>query len=324
MDFENGPLQRRHGSDADARRLVSVFKELGYDVIMNRNMKRNEMMSLFVDIANREELTSKQHDSLVVVVLSHGDRGKITTSDNYQVDIVKDIVQQFNNDLCPRLIGVPKIFFIQACRGHRYDTGFRLSVEDSFDAHQLVEGGLDAITGDDPSVALDSLTNDPAARREPHYQKDPSFSDIMISYSTVEGFVSLRREDIGSWYITSLAYVLSEYARSMSLTALLKNLNETVTKITNQDGHKQSPTFENLGFNSKFYFQPSIFQQRQQELAAMSASSENGVALESPIVEASREDEPLAATLETSGTETSPNVQVPVSRSPTDLKCQAL
>lgn len=250
VDFDHDLHKRRAGSDADVRRLSAVFKELGYDVIERRNLTRDETLDFFRDYASREELTIDAHDSLVVIVMSHGYRGLVYSTDNREMKIIEDIVQPFNNDRCPRLVGVPKMFFIQACRGALYDRGINAGLDlNSYDA-----------AGFDQSV---ENAQEEWSRPMVAYKKEGSYSDIIISYSTVEGYVSLRNEDTGSWYGTALAYVLMNHAHEMSLQGLLRKVNEEVQEKTNEDGHKQSPTYENIGFNKKFYFNPVIFQDRQ-------------------------------------------------------------
>lgn len=56
-----------------------------------------------------------------MVVLSHGDEGKIYAKDaDYPPDTLWN---PFSGDRCPTLAGKPKIFFIQACRGSKVDPG---------------------------------------------------------------------------------------------------------------------------------------------------------------------------------------------------------
>ena len=51
----------------------------------------------------------------VIVVLSHGGNGFILGSDGKRCDN-EWILQQFNNEMCPDLMGKPKFFIFQACR----------------------------------------------------------------------------------------------------------------------------------------------------------------------------------------------------------------
>ena len=39
------------------------------------------------------------------------------------VDIERDVIALFGGDNCPNLNGKPKLFFFQACRGEKMDSG---------------------------------------------------------------------------------------------------------------------------------------------------------------------------------------------------------
>ena len=57
------------------------------------------------------------HASSVVVLMSHGEEGKIQDV-NGELVILKDIFDKFKT--CGALVDKPKMFFIQACRGSKY------------------------------------------------------------------------------------------------------------------------------------------------------------------------------------------------------------
>lgn len=238
VDFDNEFHETRLGSDADANRLKDVFAGLGYEVHDHRNQTSTEMTSLFKNIAIQSAL--KDHDSLVVIILTHGDKDAVFGVDNLSVN-VRDILEIFNNRQCVYLKGKPKMFFIQACRGRKYDHGLLSEFEHSFDA-----SGFDEIR----DLHVEARPNTPA------YKNDASYSDMLVSYSTVYGFVSLRNLTNGSWYCCALAYVLLEKACDTELQNMLKMVGKRVHEITSKEGYKQTTSYENIGFNNDFFFNP--------------------------------------------------------------------
>ena len=56
------------------------------------------------------------HPSVVLVLMSHGEKRGIYGTDS-EVVTVQEIKSKFSGRQCPALIGKPKMFFIQACRG---------------------------------------------------------------------------------------------------------------------------------------------------------------------------------------------------------------
>ena len=71
---------------------------------------------------------NKSVDSLVVVILSHGDHddkvygvdGEATDQGFRNYITTKHLKSWFGNRLCPELSRKPKLFIIQACRGCKF------------------------------------------------------------------------------------------------------------------------------------------------------------------------------------------------------------
>jgi len=56
------------------------------------------------------------------VFCSHGDAGKILGTDSQPIPL-HNILSRFTPQRCPTLENKPKIFFVQACQGHRFTDG---------------------------------------------------------------------------------------------------------------------------------------------------------------------------------------------------------
>ena len=61
----------------------------------------------------------EQYDCFGCFILSHGISAGVYGVDGKVVDIQK-ILDMFNSQSCQSLVGKPKLFFIQACRGSEY------------------------------------------------------------------------------------------------------------------------------------------------------------------------------------------------------------
>ncbi|XP_070384462.1 caspase-1-like isoform X3 [Dermacentor albipictus] len=111
-------LSERRGTDLDAENLYYRFRELGFEAVINPNMTRKEMLDE-LDRLGKQDYTDD--DCFVCCILTHGDRDVLYATDGkFPVDNVMD---PFRGDVCPSLLGKPKLFFIQACRGDRLDAG---------------------------------------------------------------------------------------------------------------------------------------------------------------------------------------------------------
>ncbi|KAL0194327.1 hypothetical protein M9458_012623, partial [Cirrhinus mrigala] len=112
-------------------------------------------------------------DCFVCCVMSHGNETGVEGCDERMCPL-NDITSPFDGVNCPALIGKPKVFIIQACRGPKMQTKV------------LVTDGAGPSCIQTPGSVSYSIPND---------------SDFLIALSTVEGYVSIRDEFSGSWFI---------------------------------------------------------------------------------------------------------------------------
>ncbi len=104
----------RQGSICDVNSIASKFLQLNYKVILIRDKTGEEIQTFFANFANDETLMN--FESLIVFVLSHGDKGGVI----YGIDEVPALIHRHilrPIDDCKYLTGKPKVVVIQACRG---------------------------------------------------------------------------------------------------------------------------------------------------------------------------------------------------------------
>ena len=119
-EFETLPPRR--GSHVDKDCLAQLFQQLGFWVVIKRNLRKlsfeYELMSFATDNIHQ------QMDMAVVCVLSHGEDGVVICTDGQRISI-EAILAKFNNSAAPPLKGKPKYFLFQACRGLKVNTTSR-------------------------------------------------------------------------------------------------------------------------------------------------------------------------------------------------------
>ena len=122
-------LGNRNGTDKDAVALERLFTYLGFYTNRYNDLTGSEMKRTLEAVAT---IDYRQYDCLLVAILTHGVQGKLYGTDGEKIP-VEDLTTLFNGDQCPSLIGKPKIFFLQACRGENRDKGVKHDVVDGFD-----------------------------------------------------------------------------------------------------------------------------------------------------------------------------------------------
>jgi len=194
--------QDRDGTEVDATAVESLFVSLGFDVMRYDDLTVTDMS---INLRNVSREDHSDADCFACVILSHGDNGVIYgTNGTMKLD---EITNMFKGDECPSLSGKPKLFFIQACRGRRYDHGAEVADDvDAVDAHGAAEDVVDSAS----------------------VRKIPVEADQLIAYSVVPGYFSWRNNVDGSWFVQALVRVFREHSDTMDMLQMMTIVNKVV------------------------------------------------------------------------------------------------
>jgi len=236
-EFETLPPRR--GSHVDTECLAKLFQQLGFWVIIKKNLRKvtfeYELLSFATDNIHH------QMDMAIVCVLSHGEDGVIICTDGQKIPI-EAILGKFNNRNALPLRGKPKYFLFQACRGLKIDPG----VETDGPNEEILEDKI------------------PQPRIEPNVDninlaRDPSFEDIFVSYATIPTYVAYRNNLKGSWFVQCLCRVFMQYSCSEDLDTLLLRVTQELRAYCTTRGEKQINETLLRGVTKKLFFNPGVF-----------------------------------------------------------------
>jgi len=230
--FQNNSSRR--GTKVDAYNLIKTFTNLKFNVeeIYNADKQTiKDKIRYYSSVVDHS-----QYNCFALIILSHGDDDCFYATDG-RVSI-KKLVNRFRGDQCKTLLGKPKIFIIQACRGQLHETGLEPPV-DVCDGLVCEQYGDKIIYTETSTVAT-----------------IPAGADFILCYSVAEGFFSHRDTSNGSWYIQSLTQVIDELLKKkkeVNFLDVLTAVNQKVSKKSvlrsynlNSLGKKQMPTFQSL------------------------------------------------------------------------------
>ncbi|XP_051940473.1 caspase-6-like isoform X1 [Hippocampus zosterae] len=227
-------MNDRHGTNNDRYNLEIRLKALNFDVKVYDNYKNEEVLEIIHKAAKDNHSDA---DCFVLIFLSHGEDEHVYTYDG-KISI-QHITSLFKGDKCQSLVGKPKIFVLQACRGDKHD--------DPVVPYDAVDSELS--TGE---VVVDASA----------IHTLPAGADFIMCYSVAEGYYSHRDTLNGSWYIQDLCELLRKYGDSLEFTELLTLVNRTVSArsvLSSKDreaiGKKQVPCFASM-LTKKLYFRP--------------------------------------------------------------------
>ncbi|XP_008297494.1 caspase-3a [Stegastes partitus] len=213
-------MNQRNGTDVDAANAMKVFAKLGYKVKVYNDQTVEQMKQVLTAMSKEDHRSSA---SFVCVLLSHGDEGVFFGTDG-SVEL-KYLTSLFRGDRCTSLVGKPKLFFIQACRGTDLDAG------------------IETDSGEDTT-------------------KIPVEADFLYAFSTAPGYYSWRNTMTGSWFIQSLCDMVSKYGKELELQHIMTRVNHKVAvefeSISNSPGFnakKQIPCIVSM-LTKEMYFTP--------------------------------------------------------------------
>ena len=235
---EVGEQLTRLGSEKDVDLLKALFGDLGFMVQTKENLTKDELMKELRDVVRQDH---SSYDCFVLWLMSHGKSGGVMCSDKVTISI--ETLQRMFRE-CPTLIGKPKLFFIQACRGDEEDEGKDVVTDTDISADKQVNETNEAKKAISPEDSVNQQAT-----------KIPTNSDFLFAFSTVDRFVSYRNVCKGSYYVRCLVEVFRERVADDHLIEMLTLVNQKVSEVAverksseNKDGrkiYKQSPEFRN-------------------------------------------------------------------------------
>ncbi|KAJ7396920.1 caspase 6 [Pitangus sulphuratus] len=207
--------------------------DLGFEVRVFDDLKAEDVLQKIYEASTDDHSNA---DCFVCVFLSHGEDDHVFAYDaNIKIATITDM---FRGDKCQSLVGKPKIFIIQACRGDKHDDAV------------IAYDSTDSSTGNETEVDAAGVYTLPAG------------ADFIMCYSVAQGYYSHRDTLNGSWYIQDLCETLRKHGSSLEFTELLTVVNRKVSyrkvdvcRDNNAIGKKQIPCFASM-LTKKLYFHP--------------------------------------------------------------------
>ncbi|KAK5608113.1 hypothetical protein CRENBAI_004111 [Crenichthys baileyi] len=213
-------MTSRAGTDVDAAGVAKTFSKLGYKVRLFNDQTVAQMKKQLMTVAAEDH---SENASFVCVLLSHGDEGVIYGTDGFEK--MEHLIKCFKVNPCRSLVGKPKLFFIQACRGTELDNGIEADAEQAQTSERI-----------------------------------PVEADFMYAYSAAPGYYSWRNTNNGSWFIQSLCETLNKFSGQLELMQLMTRVNhkvafdfESASSLPGFDGKKQIPCVVSM-LTKDFYF----------------------------------------------------------------------
>ncbi|XP_071479484.1 caspase-3-like [Diadema antillarum] len=226
---------KRNGSEVDVKNVTHVFKEIGYEIVVKQDLTADEIRDALASL--KTEIRSF-HTSAVLVFMSHGDREGICGKDGSVIS-VEEIKEIFSGRNCPDLRGKPKIFFFQACRGDKMTTSAAdKPVQPIPRTGRSITSGTGSFNPVDIGDESGKRVDDGAyaacqSSGNPHpveFDNVPDNAHMFIAHATCEGYVALRDNVNGSWFIQALCEELLAGAHLYDLSTIMNKVSGRVQR----------------------------------------------------------------------------------------------
>ena len=228
---------KRRGSHLDFLNLKQTFENMNFLIRSYEDLSKFEMRKILTELRGTDHST---FDTFFCIVMSHGDEDECIITRDMQTIKKDTILNHFTADMCPSLAGKPKVFIIQACRGHRQDEGAELIPD--IDVLIPPQENISIQTDDNadiPSnieqVNLASLSLPPTPIPIPIPQevskKVAKFADFYVAQATVKGYVSYRYVSHGSVFISALCSVLKSSRYHHHLVDMMIEVRRQVSMV---------------------------------------------------------------------------------------------
>ncbi|NXD87501.1 CASP3 protein, partial [Halcyon senegalensis] len=200
----------RRGARREAEKLSRILSRLNYEVTLMQNKTAEEIENLY-----QQECCRQHGDYFVSIISSHGAEGVVLGCDSKPVKLTR-IFQILSSETCPALTKIPKIFFIQACRGRDLDQG----------------------------VVVECDSREPEPGGSSNYLSIPPQTAAMFACSPgYAAFLSIS----GSMFLQALIKVLEGEERHLALNRLMTRVNWEVAfrcqARGTYEGCKEMPCF---------------------------------------------------------------------------------
>ena len=194
----SGTGKELYGTHKDSEMMEKVFKQFQYEVIKVKNVNKSKLEQYFT-ILSEQIYPPTCNNRIVVTFAGHGENGVLICQDLEEVKI-EDMLKKFKPDSKnkPTLGNTVRIFFLDACRGQKEDTGYTARNDDE----SKEEGTQQDDTKEDVDMTFSQIK--------------PVEGNIFVGYSSTRYHVTYETNSGGLFTSALAEKLLSEKDKSVN------------------------------------------------------------------------------------------------------------
>lgn len=217
-DYKNSQLLPLAGAHNDSKAMSDSLSQLNFAVVCRHNVKKRDLVHLVEDVTSGVTFPAS-YRRIIFAFSGHGARDNFLCTQEAERLCIIDLLEMFLPIRAPHLADVPKLFFIDACRGDRTDPGV-----------PVARGNGMSVSKGGSEVKLVKL---------------PSHGNFLLAYSTIANYQSFELEGKGGIWMTALAQKLLREDKSICdiLTGINKDFTERYQDSWEACGSVLQPEF---------------------------------------------------------------------------------
>ena len=201
-DYMNSQLVPLPGTHNDSKVMSESLSQLNFAVVCRHNVKKRDLVHLVEDVTSGVSFPPS-YRRIIFAFSGHGTKDNFLCTQEAERFCIIELLEMFLPVRAPHLVDVPKLFFIDACRGGKTDPGVPVARGEGY---FLSKGGS--------GVKLVRL---------------PSHGNFLLAYSTIPNYKSFELEGKGGIWMTALASkILGE---DKSICDILTGINKDFTEL---------------------------------------------------------------------------------------------
>lgn len=193
------------GTIRDGENFTRTFKSLNFVVHWEHNVNKERLGQIMFEAKHLKHKVVKEYKCVLLVFSGHGRTGNyVYMQDHKEVSISNDLIAPLLPKSAPEMGSIPKLFFIDACRGSKTTKSVLVprGKSSSSTEHSPSRGSLDLATINIPEEG-----------------------NILVAYSTMPEYRSYEEEDAGGIWLSILAKKIRE-SPGVSILDVLTEVNE--------------------------------------------------------------------------------------------------
>lgn len=222
-------LEPLPGAKKDGERMSGLFDRLGFATLWRQNVSVHEFENIITE-ASRYDKYPEQYECLVFVISSHGKVGGHLYMQDGETIAIDEMIGKFLPENALRIGKLPKIFFIDACRG-----------DDQMRCVPVPKGSGSDESRDkrSPPVMERGATVEVAGKMPPK-------GNYLVAYPTIHNYKAYEKQGEGGIWMKILAEMIESMPTS-SIPDVLTAVSEKMMKMIEEDqlgeGYAMDPEY---------------------------------------------------------------------------------